>query len=203
VTCWRSLAFLIVGQLKTVELVKTQANAPKESLVRFWGFGSAVFVPTDVMCIFGGDVIPLSLPSMLFIFAITGYDPISLHFFCAKQIRAYTSCSIVRAKSPWTQRKLFWSGFHSHWEIALYHESWWSAYMHQHAFRAERVSACVCVYEEHVMFQHMPARTKGCERGCMCLYIPWLIKYLHMLARIKSWACVHMFLRVSRAWHVP
>jgi hypothetical protein len=35
VTCWRSLAFLIVGQLKTVELVKTQANAPKESLVRF------------------------------------------------------------------------------------------------------------------------------------------------------------------------
>ncbi len=46
---------------------------------------------------------------MLFIFAITGYEPISLHFFRAKQIRAYTSCSIVRAKSPWTQRKLFWS----------------------------------------------------------------------------------------------
>ncbi len=86
---------------------------------------------------------------------------------------------------------------------------------------------CVCLHVLRVCCLHVP-RFLACFESWACtfihslcrelcvsflpvlsvcrLHVPHLLAlsvHLHSVSSVKSWACVHMFLHVPRAWHVP
>ncbi len=105
---WYSWSWVVWAQLKSVELVKTQAIRTRNRRWRgFVGFWPTVFCfnqwDVHIRSILGlgrdcsRDIIPLSLPTMLSLLWSTMSLSVQ-HFFCAKLIL----CSNVRAKSLWT-----------------------------------------------------------------------------------------------------